>query len=138
VRIVLDTSVVVAALTTPNPQSASRVVLAAVAAGVVQLLVSDELEEEYLRAVNYRGVIRYAARTDRRAFVAAIVAVAERVTAETAAGAVPSDPGDDMVIGTAKGGKADVVVTLDRDLLRLGEVDGVRIVRPGEFLRELS
>jgi hypothetical protein len=28
--------------------------------------------------------------------------------------------------------------TLDRDLLRLGEVDGVRIVRPREFLRELS
>jgi predicted nucleic acid-binding protein len=75
---------------------------------------------------------------DTSVVVAAIVAAANRVPAEAATGAVPSDPGDEMVIGTAKGGHADVVVTLDRDLLRLGEVDGVRIVRPGELLRELS
>ena len=38
-RIVIDSSVVVAALATPNPESASRLVLAAVAAGLVELVV---------------------------------------------------------------------------------------------------
>jgi putative PIN family toxin of toxin-antitoxin system len=134
---VLDTSVVVAALTTPNPQSASRVVLAAAAAGAVELAVTDELEAEYLRAVEYARVVRYAAKVDRQAFVAAIVAVAERVAAGEASGAVPSDPGDDKVLAAAFAGRADFLVSLDRDLLRLGKVRGVRAVTPGDFLREL-
>lgn len=136
-RAVLDTSVVVAALTTPNPRSASRVVLAAAAAGAVELVITDELEAEYLRAVEYPSVIRYAAKVDRQAFVAAVVAVAERVAAEEAPGAVPSDPGDDKVLAAAIAGRAEYVVSLDRDLLRLGKVRGVRVVTPGHFLDEL-
>ncbi|HSB20288.1 MAG TPA: putative toxin-antitoxin system toxin component, PIN family [Anaeromyxobacteraceae bacterium] len=130
----LDTSVVVAALTTPNPRSASRVVLVAAAAGAVELVITDELEAEYLRAVEYPSVVRYAAKVDRQAFVAAVVAVAERVTAEEARGAVPSDPEDDKVLAAAFAGRAGFVVTLDRDLLRLGEVRGVQVVTPGDFL----
>jgi putative PIN family toxin of toxin-antitoxin system len=134
---VLDTSVVVAALTTPNPRSASRVVLAAVAAGAVELVITDELEAEYLRAVDYPSVVRYAAKVDRQAFVRAIVAVAERVAGEEAPGAVPSDPGDEKVLAAALAGRADFVVSLDRDLLRVGKVRGVSLVTPGDFLREL-
>jgi putative PIN family toxin of toxin-antitoxin system len=134
---VLDTSVVVAALTTPNPRSASRVVLAAVAAGAVELVITDELEAEYLRAVDYPSVVRYAAKVDRQAFVRAIVAVAERVAGEEAPGAVPSDPGDEKVLAAAFAGRADFVVSLDRDLLRVGKVRGVSLVTPGDFLREL-
>lgn len=136
-RVVLDTSVVVAALTTPNPRSASRVVLAAVAAGAVELVITDELEAEYLRAVDYPSVVRYAAKVDRQAFVRAIVAVAERVAGEEAPGAVPSDPGDEKVLAAALAGRADFVVSLDRDLLRVGKVRGVSLVTPGDFLREL-
>ena len=136
-RALLDTSVVVAALTTPNPRSASRVVLAAAAAGAVDLVITDELEAEYRRAVEYPSVVRYAAKVDRQAFVAAIVAVAERVAAEEAPGAVPSDPGDEKVLAAAFAGRADYVVSLDRDLLRLDKVRGVRLVTPGDFLREL-
>jgi len=137
VRALLDTSVVVAALTTPNPRSASRVVLAAAAAGAVDLVITDELEAEYRRAVEYPSVVRYAAKVDRQAVVAAIVAVAERVAAEEAPGAVPSDPGDEKVLAAAFAGRADYVVSLDRDLLRLDKVRGVRLVTPGDFLREL-
>lgn len=136
-RTVLDTSVVVAALTTPNPRSASRVVLAAAAAGAVELVITEELEAEYLRAVEYPSVVRYAAKVDRQAFVAAVVAVAAWVAAKEAPGAVPSDPGDDKVMAAAFAGRAGFVVTLDRDLLRLGEVRGVQVVTPGDFLGEL-
>ena len=136
-RVVIDSSVVVAALTTPNPESASRVVLTAVAAGVVELVVTDELEAEYRRAVEYPQVRRYAARMDRRRFVDAIVAAAERVEAGSAAGAVPADPGDDMVVAAAVAGRAAFVVTLDRHLLALDGPPGIQIERPGDFLREL-
>lgn len=136
-RVVVDTSVIAAALTTPNPHSASRVVLAAAAAGAIQLIITDELEAEYRRAVNYPGVVRYAAKVDRRAFVSAIVAAAERVAAVPWPGAVPSDPGDDMVVAAALGGKAEFVVTLDKDPLRLRRLGGVSLLKPGDFLREL-
>jgi putative PIN family toxin of toxin-antitoxin system len=137
VRVVIDSSVVVAALATPNPESASRVVLAAVAAGVVELVITDELEAEYRRAVEYPQVKRYAAKVDRQAFVDAIVAAAERVEASSAAGAVPADPGDDKVVAAALAGRANFLVTLDRHLFDLAGLPGVLVVRPGDFLREL-
>ncbi len=136
-RVVIDSSVVVAALATPNPESASRVVLAAVAAGAVQLVITDELEAEYRRAVEYPQVRRYAAKVDRQAFLDAIVATAERVEAGAAAGAVPADPGDDKVVAAALAGRAAFVVTLDRHLLEVGGLTGVSVLRPGDFLREL-
>ena len=136
-RVVIDSSVVVAALATPNPASASRVVLEAVAAGVIELAITDELEAEYRRAVEYPQVRRKAARVDRQKFVEAIVATATRVEAGSAAGAVPADPGDDMVVAAAIAGEAEFLVTLDRHLLGLTGLPGLRAVRPGDFLMEL-
>jgi len=137
VRVVIDSSVVVAALTTPNPESASRVVLAAVAAGVVELVITPELAAEHRRAVEYPQVRRQVARVNRQGFIDAIVATADRVEAGSAVGAVPADPGDDMVVAAALAGRADFLVTLDRHLLDLAGLPGVLVVRPGDFLREL-
>jgi predicted nucleic acid-binding protein len=39
-----------------------------------------------------------------------------------------------MVLAAAIGGRADWVVSLDRDLLDLAGVEGIRILRPGDFL----
>ncbi len=136
-RVVIDSSVVVAALATPNPESASRVVVAAVAAGLVELVITDEVEAEYRRAVEYPQVRRQAARVNRQGFIDAIVATADRVEAGSAVGAVPADPGDDMVVAAALAGRADFLVTLDRHLLGLAGLTGVVVLRPGEFLREL-
>ena len=136
-RVVIDSSVIVAALATPNPESASRVVLAAVAAGVVELVVTDELEAEYRRAVEYPQVKRYAAKVDRQNFVDVIVATADRVEAGSAAGAVPADPGDDKVVAAGLAGRAAFIVTLDHHLLEFGGLTGVVFLSPGDFLREL-
>lgn len=136
-RTVLDSSVLVAALVTPNPASASRIILAAAAAGAVQLVVSESLEEEYRRAVEYPQVVRYSAKIDRQAFVSAIVAVADRAAPGEASGLVRRDPADDKVLAVAIGGRANWVVSLDRHLVDLGKVGRVRIVRPGDFLGEL-
>jgi putative PIN family toxin of toxin-antitoxin system len=137
VRTVLDSSVLVAALVTPNPASASRIILAAAAAGAVRVVVTDALEEEYRRAVEYPQVIRYSAKVNRQTFISAVVAVADRVLAGDASGLVTRDPADDMVLAAAIGGRADWVVSLDRHLIDLAEVERVRILRPGDFLVEL-
>lgn len=136
-RTVLDSSVLVAALVTPNPASASRIILAAAAAGAVRLVVSDALEEEYRRAVEYPQVVRYSPKVNRQAYVSTIVAVANRVVAAEMNGLVARDPADDMVLAAAMGGRAEWVVSLDRHLLDLAQVEGFRILRPGDFLVEL-
>ena len=137
-RVVIDSSVIVAALATPNPESASRVVLAAVAAGVVELVITDELEAEYRRAVEYPQVKRYAAKVDRQAFVDAIVAAAERVEAGSAAGAVLADPGDDKVVAAALGGSGGLRRDPGPSSTRPRRA-ATRLIGPGpgDFLREL-
>jgi len=43
-----------------------------------------------------------------------------------------------LVVACAIAGKADVVVSGDKDLLRLGEYEGIAIVRPVDFLRMIG
>ena len=47
------------------------------------------------------------------------------------------DPNDAHVLAAALVAGCDVIATGDRDLLVLGEVEGVRVVRPARVLREL-
>lgn len=46
------------------------------------------------------------------------------------------DAGDVKVIARAIAGGADCIVTGDQDLLSLGEVEGIGVLTPEEFLRE--
>ena len=43
------------------------------------------------------------------------------------------DPEDLPILGAAVGGKAGLIVTVDKDLLSIGEFQGIPIVKPGEF-----
>jgi uncharacterized protein len=45
------------------------------------------------------------------------------------------DPEDLPVLGTALGARASLLVSVDKDLLSLGAIDGIRIVKPGDFWR---
>jgi putative PIN family toxin of toxin-antitoxin system len=42
-------------------------------------------------------------------------------------------PEDLPILGAAVGGKAGLLVTVDKDLLSIGPFQGIPIVRPGEF-----
>jgi predicted nucleic acid-binding protein len=48
------------------------------------------------------------------------------------------DPTDIPVLGTALAGSASVLVTVDKDLLALGEFQGIAIIKPGEFWRQTT
>lgn len=45
------------------------------------------------------------------------------------------DETDPPILGTAVAAHAQILVTLDKDLLVIGEFQGVTVVRPGEFFR---
>ena len=51
---------------------------------------------------------------------------------------IQDDPDDNRILECAVEGKADVIVSGDRTLLRLKSYDGIPIVRPIDFLRTLG
>jgi uncharacterized protein len=51
---------------------------------------------------------------------------------------VASHPEDDVILATAVSARADYLVTGDRQLLALGEYQGVQMVTPRDFLAILS
>jgi len=141
VRAVLDASVILAAVWTRNPRSASRVVLEAAAAGAYQAVTTDEIEAEYrdvlardkLRRGAPAGIQRVAAR-----LVEALVGLPERVEPAPDVHVVVDDPKDDKYVAAALGGRAGWVVTLDRrHMLALGAYESMRFVTPGDFLAVL-
>jgi hypothetical protein len=48
------------------------------------------------------------------------------------------DPDDDKLLACAVEGGADYLVSGDKDLLNLGEHEGVQLVAPAEFIRRLE
>jgi putative PIN family toxin of toxin-antitoxin system len=48
---------------------------------------------------------------------------------------VTGDPDDNRILECAIASRSDVIITEDKGLLRLGEYDGIKIVRPSEFLQ---
>ena len=48
------------------------------------------------------------------------------------------DPEDVPVLGTAVAAKADLLISVDKDLLTLGSFQGVDTVKPGEFWKRTT
>lgn len=137
-RGVLDASLLVAAVRTSNPRSASRLVIEAAAAGIYQPVITDDIEAEYRDVLSRDRIRRGAPPAFHRlatAIMEALVGTAERVEPDRSLRVVKNDPKDDKYVAAALAGRADYVVTFDRrHLLVLAIHEGVRFVTPGDFL----
>lgn len=48
------------------------------------------------------------------------------------------DPRDDIFVEAAVDGRADRIVSGDKDVLAIGSIEGIRIVSPADFVTELE
>ena len=102
------------------------------------MLCSPSLFAEYSRVLTDEKLRRFIARPELVADVLdAIRTLTIWVEASDIAADAVRDPSDVHVLGSAVGGRADVLVSGDQDLLAVHEYMGVRILNPSQFLGEL-
>lgn len=137
-RLVLDTDIVVTALRSAS--GGSNAVLREAAAGRLLPLVTPALFLEY-EAVLKRPEQRLAhglGLTELDAFLAAFASACEPAEVSFRWRPQLTDPNDEMVLEAAINGRADALITHNtRHFIRGAERFGLRVMRPGELLKEL-
>ena len=139
IRATIDTSSLAPSIRrVSQPQSALAPILRAWHGGQYELVISEHILVELGRVLSTPYFSRFLSPDDREAAIATlrIDATVVEVTADVQG--VATHPEDDLVLTTAVSGQVDYLVTLDRQLLRLGVYEGVRIVSTREFLAILQ
>jgi putative PIN family toxin of toxin-antitoxin system len=140
IAVVLDTNILVAYYLSKKKDSASsKAFLLWRTRRSLQLVVSDEVVTEYLEVLQRLGVpeVRIKRLEER---------IRSRQTvSHTKLGPHPTesrDPDDNLILATAVAGKAEYVVTNDRDLLDIPDSARKKfrfsIISPGQLLTELE
>ena len=132
-RVVLDTNVYVSAF---HSRQGTLVPLWKQAqAGVYAVIVSPFIIREVARVLRE---VFFWEEPNILAWLRRIARVATIVRPATIPDAIPEDPADNHILACAVEGHADLIVSGDKDLLRIGEYRGIPIIRPMDFLRTLG
>jgi putative PIN family toxin of toxin-antitoxin system len=137
VRVVLDTNTVVSALVWGGTPYA---LIAAATEERLELYSSSALLEELADVL---GRAKFAPRLERaQRTVAQLIeqyrGLVELVNADPIAPTVLADPDDDQVLAAALAAQADLIVSGDDDVRRLGSYQGIPIVSAAECLRRVG
>ena len=131
-RVVLDNNVILSGL---FREGSPRTLLESAAAGTFQAVTSPALLAELEAVLREDFEMPDGPRAEAMAFVLSFAEVVED------GGDVPvevRDPGDAKVLSCAFQGRAEVIVTGDKDLLVLRGALGVRVLRVREFLDAMA
>jgi len=136
-RAVIDTNILISGVISPHGRP--RAILEHWYDQDFVLIISQTQMMEVKQVMEYphlRARLRLHDR-DRARLLHALQSYAETVTVESVE-PVCRDPDDDLILAAAVVGKADYLVSGDKDLLALEEHRGVRIVTAAQFLRKLQ
>ena len=129
-RVVIDTNVLISGLLSASSTPAQAVDKAVTKA---QLVATTETLRELIGKLHSPKFDRYVRRERRDALlerVASLVEIIEVLQSIRAS----RDPKDDKFLEAAVNGRADVIVTGDKDLLDLNPFRGIAIVTPAAYL----
>ena len=139
-RVLLDANVLISYLLSTRETSPIRTVVRAAISGTYTLLLHDEITREIIQKVETKP---YLADRIMRDEVEALFGLLQQVaeTMPTIIEEIPPvsrDPKDDYLLAYGLVAGADYLVTGDEDLLTLGDVEGLTIVSPREFVTLLG
>lgn len=134
IRAVLDANVYVSAAVRPEGPP-GQIVDRFVRTGPFEIVMSQSIVEEVLRALSYPKVRKYIRPgLDPELWFEDIVVLSHLVAEDREIERISKDPDDDKYIAAAIEGRAGFVVAGDADLLDLRCHEGIRIVSPRAFL----
>lgn len=127
-RVVFDTNIFISAFATSGPQAQRAV--DRVTVGSDRLLISKPIIDEVLNVLKRK----FAHESEDVARTAVLLAeMGEMLATEQRLRLLRDDP-DNRILECAVAGRADLIVTGDRELLDLKEFDGIRIVSLRSYL----
>jgi putative PIN family toxin of toxin-antitoxin system len=133
-RALLDANVLISAAVRPSGPP-GEIALELLSRNAFELVISPGIVAEVERALGQNKIRKYLQDpAESLLWLADVVAVADVVEDTGRVLGVCRDSADDMVRGAAPEGRADVIVTGDRDLLALKEHEGIAIWAPRGFL----
>jgi hypothetical protein len=132
-RVAVDTNVFISTII--KPENRVGMIVVRMRNGEYTLLYSEEILEEILEVVTRDKIWKRYQLTEEtlNAFVNSLVTYGERIQVLTVLN-VCRDPDDNMLLALALDGKADYIVSGDRDLLDLSPFQDIPIITPAEFL----
>ncbi len=128
-RVVLDTNVLISGLLFSGPPS---MIIQAWRNGKIEILVSPEILEEYYRVAE--ELTSESPGVDLRPVVDFLAARAKVIEASALSEPVCTDPDDDKFLACAIAGKAEVICSGDKALLKASDYRGVRVIKPRTFV----
>ena len=132
-RVVLDTNVLVSALIS---RGKSRTLLRLIKAKDHSLIISNPILEELSRVAADEKVSRYVSGEDFEEFLKTLLEKSTLVRANSKVHIF--NDADDRILSTARDGKADIIVTGDKHMLRLKTFRHIRIITVDQALRILK
>ncbi len=130
-RVVLDTNTLISAI---GWEGAPRQILIALREGRHKLITSPALLDELTKVLGYPKLRPIRAHPLLPIVLAWLHNPEHIVIPEEQVSAVRADPADNFVLEAAVTGKADVIVSGDRDLLDLRQFRGIHILTPRAFV----
>lgn len=135
-RVAIDTNVLISAVI--KPQNRMGLILVRLRKGDYVLLYSEELLDELTEVMARPKLRKYGLNAETAsAVIDTILTKGEAVELLTVLD-VCRDPDDNLLLSLAVDGKADHVVSGDKDLLDLVEIQGIPIITPTAFLDSLE
>jgi putative PIN family toxin of toxin-antitoxin system len=134
IRVVIDTSVLIRYLIKPSA-AIKRLIEVQWLGDKVQMVTAPELIEELEGVLERDYVQKFVLPAEGQALLDAIRLKAEILLP---LGEIPSytrDAKDDKFVACALVAEAEYVITVDKDLLVLGALGGIRMVTPDEFMK---
>lgn len=137
-RVILDTSVIVSGHISLAGSPAK--ILIHWRRGAFTLLFNREIQHEWTEVLKRSWLTERLSHAPHRVpeFLNAVFMHGEVVLGYTDVSGLIRDPFDEMFLACARLGRADYIVSVDKDLLTLGEFEGTKIVRPAAFLTVLD
>jgi putative PIN family toxin of toxin-antitoxin system len=131
VRIVLDTNVFVSGVFFSGPPYQ---ILKAWKDQKLQIVISLEILDEYYRIGEELSV--QFPETDLNPAIELVATKAELIEGAMLHEAVCDDPDDDKFFACAIAGNADLIISGDKHLLKMSGYQGIKVVKPRQFVDE--